>query len=167
MQKRPSRPMMVLDIAVPRDVETTVEQIPGVTRCDIDDLQMVAGNSTLLRRQQIPHVEEIVEIENDRFLQWFRSIGVEDTICSLRRKADEIRDSELARLSSLLPELDQESWQVVEKFADSLVNKLLHDPTVQMRESQGTRDGVDHGEAVRKLFRLETQLARAAHEADR
>ncbi len=166
MQKRQSRPMMVLDIAVPRDVETSVEQIPGVKRCDIDDLQMVAGHSVSLRRQQIPQVEEIIQVENDRFLQWFRGIGAEETIVSLRRKAADIRDQELARLSNLLPELDQDSWQVVEKFADSLVKKLLHDPTIQLRDAQGTRDGIDHGEAIRRLFRLESQSSQPANEAN-
>lgn len=165
MQSRPHRPMTILDIAVPRDVETGVEDLPNVTRCDIDDLQIATSHSVSLREQQIPEVEQIVDHEVDRYLGWFRSIGAEDTISSLRRKADEIRKNELARLAGLLPDMDQESWLILEKFAEALVNKLLHDPTLMLREVEGTRDGLDHGEAIRQLFRLRDEVSESIDKA--
>jgi glutamyl-tRNA reductase len=167
MQQRPGQKMMILDIAVPRDVELAVEDIPNVERCDIDDLHISTGFSTQLRQRQIPQVEAIIQSEVDQFLQWCRGIGVETTVASLRRKADEIRMLELGRLAKLLPDCDIESWDVIEKFANSLVNKLLHDPTVQLRQLHGTRGAVDHGEAIRQLFRLELQRERELSEANR
>ncbi|MDG2012479.1 MAG: glutamyl-tRNA reductase [Pirellulaceae bacterium] len=155
MQARASRPMTILDIAVPRDVETSVENVANVTRCDIDDLQMAAAQSASLRQKQVPAVEQIVQMEMDRFLAWFRGIGAEDTIIRLRQKADEIRSHELSRLANMLPNLDDEAWHILERFADSLVNKILHDPTTKLRELEGTRDALDHGEAIRQLFCLE------------
>lgn len=166
MEVRPERPMMILDIAVPRDVETAVEEVPNVQRCDIDDLHMTTGESARLREQQIPQVESIIQSEIDQFIKWFRGIGVESTIVGLRQKADEIRNHELRRLASLLPEHDSSSWEVIERFAESLVNKLLHDPTIQLRHSQGTREALDYGEAVRQLFRLETDRVREAEKVD-
>lgn len=154
MQSRPDRSMMILDIAVPRDVEMSVEEIPNVDRCDVDDLHMTTGNSMRIRQEEIPLVEEIVTLELENYLQWFRSIGIESTVTSLRHKAEEIRSNELNRLSKLLPELDENSWEIVQKFSEALVNKLLHDPTVQLRQVQGTRAAIDHGEAIRELFRL-------------
>lgn len=155
MQSRPGRPMMILDIAVPRDVEMAVEEIPNVERCDVDDLHMTTGNSLRMREEEIPSVEEIISLELENFLEWFRSIGIESTVASLRQKAEQIRSNELSRLYKLLPELDEESWEVVQKFSESLVNKLLHDPTIQLRQVQGTREAIDHGEAIRQLFRLQ------------
>ncbi len=154
MQDRVERPMMILDIAVPRDVDMAVEDIPNVERCDVDDLHMTTGNSLKMRKEEIPSVEEIISIELENYLEWFRSIGIESTVASLRQKAEQIRSNELTRLGKLLPELDEDSWQVVQKFSESLVNKLLHDPTIQLREVQGTRAAIDHGEAIRQLFRL-------------
>jgi glutamyl-tRNA reductase len=166
MEVRPERPMMILDIAVPRDVEMAVEEIPNVQRCDIDDLHMTTGESARLREEQIPQVESIIQSEIDQFMKWFRGIGIESTIVGLRQKADEIRNNELQRLANLLPAHDPSSWNVIERFAESLVNKLLHDPTIQLRHFQGTREALDYGEAVRQLFRLETDRVREAVEVE-
>lgn len=155
MQVRPDRPMMILDIAVPRDVEMSVEEVANVQRCDIDDLRMTTGESISLRQQQIPVVESIIQAEVDQFMKWFRGIGIQTTISRLRKKADRIRFDELRRLAKQLPEHGASSWEVIEKFAESLVNRLLHDPTVQMRNAEGTRQALDYGEAVRQLFVLD------------
>ena len=167
MQVRPNRPMMILDIAVPRDVEMAVEEVANVQRCDIDDLRMTTGESVKLRQQQIPLVEAIIQAEVDQFMKWFRGIGIETTIARLRKKAERTRIVELQRLASLLPEHDLATWNVIEKFAESLVNKLLHDPTVQLRNADGTREALDYGEAVRQLFDLEVDWVQEAVEGDR
>ena len=154
MRNRSERGMMILDIAVPRDVEMSVEDVPNVERCDVDDLHMTTGNSLRMRQEETPLVEDIISFELESYLDWFRSIGIESTVSSLRQKAEQIRSNELNRLSRLLPELDENAWSIVQKFSESLVNKILHDPTVQLREVQGTREAIDHGEAIRQLFRL-------------
>lgn len=164
MQDRENRPLIILDIAVPRDVEPSVEKVPRVQRFDVDDLHLAMGNSARLRHQEIPRVEDLIHQEIDRFLHWFRSIGIESTITGLRQKTDDIRTSELNRLYDLLPDLSEESRDIIKKFADSLVNKILHDPTVQLRQHGGTHNAVDHGEAIRQLFRLPSQTDPASCE---
>ena len=157
MRQRPDRPLMILDIAVPRDVEISVNEIENVERCDIDDLQMATGKSMQLREDEIPLVDEIVRDETDRFLSWIRTIGIESTIISLRQKADRVRQQELQRLAEAHPELDQPALEILRKFSQTLVNKVLRDPTVNLRQVQGMRAAIDYGEAIRELFELEVE----------
>ena len=155
MRQRPDRPLMILDIAVPRDVEISVNEIENVERCDVDDLEMATGKSMQLRREEIPQVEEIIRAETDRFLGWIRTIGIESTVVSLRQKADRIRRQELELLAKSNPKIDSEAWEILHKFSQTLVNKVLRDPTVNLRQVQGMRAGIDYGEAIRELFELE------------
>ena len=157
MRQRPDRPLMILDIAVPRDIEISVNEIENVERCDIDDLQMATGKSMQLREDEIPLVNEIVRDETDRFLSWIRTIGIESTIISLRQKADRVRQQELQRLAETHPELDQPALEILRKFSQTLVNKVLRDPTVNLRQVQGMRAAIDYGEAIRELFELEVE----------
>ncbi len=159
MRERPDRQLSILDIAVPRDVDERVDHIPNVQRCDMDDLQIAAGQSVQSRELAIPKVEQIIEQEVDRFVAWFRSVGIEQTVAALRRKTEQIRESEWSRLMSLLPHLDPQTAQVIERFSQSLTNKLLHDPTVKLRQLEGSRSAVDHGEAIRELFGLTEDVA--------
>ena len=156
MSQRPEQKMMILDIAVPRDVDAAVEEIPNVSRCDVDDLYVSTGHSAALRKEQVPAVESIVHFEVNQFLAWLRSIGVESIVTHLRKKAESIRSHELSRLAQLLPDQGEEAWSVIDRFAKSLVNKILHDPTQQLRELHGSRGAVNHAEAIRELFRLHT-----------
>ncbi len=159
MDVRGGKPMFILDIAVPRDVAADVQEIENVERCDIDDLHMVTGQSAQLRENEIPQVESLIEQELDGFLRWLRSIGVESIISDLRKKTDEIRDQELKRLKKLLPELSSEQLEIISRFSNSLTKKILHDPTVQLRELHGTREGIGHADAVRDLFKLTIEPA--------
>lgn len=162
MQRRPDRKMMILDIALPRDVETAAGSISNVQLCDIDDLQMCTGQSIKIRESQIPHVERMIDFEVDRFLNWYRGVGIEETVGALRRKAESLRTNEVERLFGMLPDMDGDQAAIIEQFSRSLVNKLLHHPTTGLRDLQGTRSAVDYGEAIRELFQLET-----SHEAQR
>ena len=155
MMHRSDRPLAIIDIAIPRDVELEVGQVAGVTRCDLDDLQTAAGERAALREQQVPLVESIIRAEVDQYLCWFRSIGVESTVVALRKKAEAIRQDELKRLQAILPPLDEKSWAMVEKFSKSLSNKLLHDPTTRLRDLHGSRHAVDYAEAIRVLYSLD------------
>ncbi len=157
MQSRPDRSLAILDIAVPRDVDVTVDEVPNVWRCDIDNLQNVASDGMRSREAAIPEAEQIIELELDRFLDWYRGVGVEQTVVSLRRKTEEIRSGEFSRMLSLLPDLSDQTKQVLEQFSHSLTNKLLHDPTCNLRHLKGTRSAIDYGEAVRELFDLSTE----------
>ncbi len=171
MPARCGRQLMILDIAVPRDVEPTVDEIPNVIRCDVDDLYVATGNSASLRNQQVPEVEQLIESEFHQFVGWFRSVGVEPTISELRVKADGLRQTELHRLASLIPDVSESDWQVIERFSKSLTKKLFHDPTVRLRALHGTRSATNHAQAIRELFNLEfvdeSKFSSAAPSVDR
>jgi glutamyl-tRNA reductase len=154
MRLRPHQKLAILDIAVPRDVDETVDSIPGVWRCDIDDLQTTADQSIEARKSAIPDVEAIIRSEVEHFMRWLVGHSVEETVAEFRRKTEEIRDSEFQRLLSILPELTPETLQIVERFSHSLTNKLLHQPTLELRRLDGTLSAANHGEAVRDLSGL-------------
>lgn len=160
MATRSDRKMVILDIAVPRDVDESVDEIENVVRLDIDDLQTAAGSSHVIRSQQIPQVESIVELELQQFISWLRSVGAEPTIAELRKKNEEIRKRELTRLESLLPNLTDQEREILERFSKSLVKKILHDPTSQLRALHGTRNATDHAAAIRELFKLNMDLVK-------
>lgn len=155
MRKRPERKLAILDIAVPRDVDPTVEEIQSVFRCDIDDLHISTDHAARMRESQVPQVQTIIMEEVNSFLTWVRGLGVDSIVAGLHRKAESIRDQELARLSQLIPDLSDDQKSMIDRFSKSLVRKLLHDPIVQLRKSQSSREGVAHADAVSQLFRLE------------
>ena len=158
MRPRYARRLVILDIAIPRDVDVAVEEVENVWRCDLDDLQRSAGESLQARESAIPEVEVIVDFEVERYLKWLRGVGIERTVAALRKKTETIRSSELQRLIGLLPNLSEETLQVIDQFSRSLTNKLFHDPTAGLRNLEGSRSATNHGEAIRELFHLgETQ----------
>ncbi len=157
MLGRSDRSLFIIDIAIPRDVEITVQEIANVHRCDLDDLHMVTGELADLRKREIPRVEQIVRDEIDLFLRWYRGVGVESTLIALRKSAERTRGMELERLRHLLPHVDEKTWSVFERFSRSIVNKLLHEPTHRLRDLHGTRHAVDYAESIRVLFDLAIQ----------
>jgi glutamyl-tRNA reductase len=157
MMGRADRSLFIIDIAIPRDVEITVQEIANVHRFDLDDLHVVAGELADLRRREIPSVEKILRDEIDLFLRWYRGVGVESTLIAWRKSAERTRELELERLRHLLPDVDDRIWSVVERFSCSIVNKLLHEPTKRLRDLHGTRHALDYAESIRVLFDLAVQ----------
>ncbi len=165
IESRPQRPLTILDVAVPRDVDPQVASLANVTCCDMDDLQVATGQAVELRNEQIPLVEAIIEAEVDHLLAWLRSVGVESVIAQLHRKAEKIRASELDRLAALLADQDRPAWETVERFSRALMKKILHDPVVQLRQQSGSRKVVDSVAAIQELFQLDA-LSESIREDD-
>ena len=153
MATRPERPLICIDIAVPRDVDPSVRDIPGVRVFDVDDLQDRAGHGMAERRAAVPRVEAIIEEEVAEFERWRRTLRVEPLVRELRQHADTIRRRELDRALRRVPTLDDGARDQVERLSISLMNALLHEPTRRLRD-----DGND-GDAkrVRELFGLSTE----------
>ena len=151
---RQGRPLCVLDLAVPRDVEPAVAQLENVFLYDIDDLQTVAAHATVRRREQVPAAERIVEQETDLFWAWYGGLGVVPVIKELRGRLDGLRATELGRALQRLRHLSPEDRAQVEQFSEALLNKLLHQPTVALK--QAAEEGRAYGllEALRRLFGL-------------
>jgi glutamyl-tRNA reductase len=155
MAKRRGRPIFFVDIAVPRDVDPAVNEIEGCYLYDVDDLERVVEESVAGRREEAVRAEAIVSEEAQRFREWQLSLDVVPAIASLRALAESIREDELARAEGRLGSLSPSQRRAVESLTAQIVNKLLHPPTVRMKEAAAAADGVLYADAIRHLFALE------------
>ena len=155
---RRERPVFFVDIAVPRDLEPAINDLPGCYLYDIDDLQRVVSESADGRTEELDRAEAIIADEAEQFRAWQRSRDVVPAITSLRELAETIRAQELARAEPRLGALSPRERRAVESLTTQIVNKLLHLPTVRLKEAAaaptGAADGVHYAEAVRHLFGL-------------
>jgi glutamyl-tRNA reductase len=154
LRSRRGRPILLLDLAVPRDVDPALASIDGCFLYDIDDLEAVVETSLSGRRAEAVRAERIVAEEADRFREWQASLAVVPAIASLRARAEAIRMAELARAESRLGRLAESDRRLVEAMTAQIVGKLLHLPTVRMKEAAVSADGVVYAEVVRHLFGL-------------
>jgi glutamyl-tRNA reductase len=154
MRRRRGQPVFFIDIAVPRDVDPAVNEIEGCYLYDIDDLERVVAESVAGRREEAVRAEAIVSVEADEFRAWQLSLDVVPAIASLRERAEGIRRAELERAERRLGSLSPSQRRAVESLTAQIVNKLLHKPTVRMKEAAAAADGVLYADAVRHLFDL-------------
>lgn len=155
MRMRRNRPLFLIDIAVPRDVDPAVGELANVFLYDIDDLQRVVAANLEQRRREVPHVEAIVAQEVADFWAWFRARDVVPTIVNLRQHVDGIREAELAWAMSKLDGLSEQERNVVLAFSQRLVNKILHRPTVRLKEHADGPEAYLYTEALRDLFGID------------
>lgn len=155
MARRPERPLLIIDIAVPRDVEPEVGALPGVHLYDIDDLQSMVERNLAERQAEIPRVEAIVAEEVATCMAWFRALDVVPTIVELRRRADAVRQAEVERALRRLSGLSDEEREVIQALSKRIVNKLLHEPTVRLKQHANGHSGFYYTEAIRELFGLD------------
>jgi len=156
MRARPGRSMVLIDIAVPRDLSPEIASVPGVTLYDIDDLERVVEVNRSERMTEAERAEAIVLEEAARFTAWRRGLVVTPTIASLRSHAESIRSREIDRMNGWFTSLSDDDRRRVEQLTNSIVNKLLHEPTVRLRDAAGAGEGVEHVETIRHLFGLES-----------
>ena len=154
MPARRGRPLLVVDVAVPRDVDPGVGLLPGVTLLNMDDLKAFAEAGVAERRKEIAAVNTIIEEEVDRFLEATIQRQVAPLIVALRDRAETLRTAELDRYRVRLKGLDGRQWGAVEAVTQGLVAKLLHEPTIHLKESAGSARGEELAEALRLLFDL-------------
>jgi glutamyl-tRNA reductase len=133
MSTRPARPLFIIDIAVPRDVDPNVTELSRVHLHDIDDLQGQANDNVRERESEIPQVEVIVDEEVLQFLEWLASLDVVSTITTLRDQIDQLRWRELERLFNRL-DLDERERELVATMSHRLINKILHEPTLRLKK---------------------------------
>ena len=151
MESRPERLLLIVDIAVPRDVDAAARNVANVHLFDIDDLQAAAEANLEARRREVGAVEAIVLDEAARFQTWLEAQGVAPTIATLRRRAEAIRTAELQRTLARLPDLGQAERKRIEAMSEAIVKRLLHEPVTRLRQSGTER----HVEALRELFGLD------------
>ncbi|HEV8305691.1 MAG TPA: glutamyl-tRNA reductase [Gemmatimonadales bacterium] len=151
---RSRRPLCILDLAVPRDVDPAVAQLENVFLYDVDDLQTVAAQATARRRDEVPAAERIVEEETDLFWAWYGGLGVVPVIKEFRGRLEQLRAAELERAMRQLGHLAPEDRARVEQFSHALLNKFLHQPTIALKEAAEQGRGYGLLEALRRLFGL-------------
>jgi len=154
MRRRKSRRLLFVDLAVPRDLDSAIGELDGCYLYDIDDLEAIVVETLSLRRREAERAEAIVAAEAEKFHEWHASLDVVPAIASLRARAEEIREAELQKAEALLGRLDESQRRAVEAVTAQIVNKLLHQPTVRMKQAAVSADGVLYAEAVRHLFGL-------------
>ncbi|MGA2191772.1 MAG: glutamyl-tRNA reductase [Nitrospirota bacterium] len=152
IKERKNRPVFLIDIAVPRNLDPDINKIDNVYLYDIDDLQSVVESNIKERHREAELAEEIIEEEIDTFLAWLRSIDVVPTIVAIREKAEAIRLAELERTLPRLGELNEKQKKSIEGMTQAIVNKLLHSPLVALKDSAGNPEGSSHIETARVLF---------------
>jgi len=154
LRARRGRPVLIVDLAVPRDVEPVLGTIDGCFLYDIDALESVVAATLEGRLSEAVHAERIVSEEAERFRAWRASLAVVPAIAALRAHAEEIRAAELARVEGRLGEDERD---VVDRVTAQMVNKLLHLPTVRLKEATIMADGLLYAEVVRHLFGLDEE----------
>jgi glutamyl-tRNA reductase len=154
LRGRRGRRLLLVDLAVPRDLDPEIAELDGCYLYDIDDLEQIVAETLSGRRREADRAEGIVAAEAEKFHEWHASLDVLPAITSLRARAEEIREAELLKAESLLGRLDDSQRSAVEAVTAQIVNKLLHLPTVRMKQAAVAADGVLYAQTVRYLFGL-------------
>jgi len=158
MQLRAGRSLLLIDIALPRDVEPAVATLPGVHLYNVDDLQVEVKRGISLRMQEVEHVQAIIAEEVAAFQRWFASLSIVSTISDLRQRAEDLRQQELARtVRQLAPHLSERETAAIQELSTRLVNKLLHIPMLRLKDAAAAGQGHTYAEALRYLFDLKDQ----------
>jgi glutamyl-tRNA reductase len=154
MARRDGRPLLIVDIAMPRDVDPTAGDIDGVTLLDMDDLRRFVDAGLAERHREATRARVVIEEELTRYRSLTTAREAAPLVTALRDHAESIRQSELSRLDNRLARLDDEQRAAVEALTKGIVAKLLHDPTVRLKDASGTAKGDRLAEALHDLFDL-------------
>jgi len=154
MQQRADRPLMLVDLAVPRDIDPAVKMLRGVQLFDVDDLRHSVDTALMARQQEVPHVEQIIE---ELLLEWqqqFQALQIRPVVVELRQKAEQIRQRAVARTLRHLGEVDNQTADQLHYLSHALVNQLLHEPTLHLKRQAGQQQADLYTNVVSDLFGL-------------
>lgn len=158
MVLEPSQPLMLFDISVPRNVHTDVNELAHVQAFNVDDLKAVVAQNYESRRKMAQEAEKILDEEVEAFDIWWRSLETVSTISCLRNKVETIREQELEKaLSRLGSEFAEKHQEVIEALTRGIVNKILHDPMVQLRAQQDVEARRRCMQTLQMLFNLDAE----------
>ncbi len=152
---RPERPLLIVDVAIPRDVDPSVRDLAGVTVLDLDDLRAFARAGLEDRRREVARVHGIIDEEVREYLADALARQAAPTIAALHARAEDVRRGEMERLRARLDGLDDRQRDAVEMLTRGIVAKILHEPTVRLKEAAGTPRGERLADTLRALFDLD------------
>jgi glutamyl-tRNA reductase len=156
---RLGRPLVMIDLAVPRDVEPGVRDCPGIALYDLDDLQRAVAENMSVREAETQEARRLVREEVERFERWLEGLDVVPTISALRRRGDEVVKQVLRENEARWESLSEADRERVEVMARAVVSRLLHEPTLRLKGAAGEHASYRYVHAIHELFGLETALA--------
>jgi glutamyl-tRNA reductase len=165
LRSRKNRPMFLIDISDPRNIDPAVGTLDNAYLYNIDDLQGHVDMNVEQRLREALKAEDIVRAEVPSVVMWLKSLEVVPTIVALRRKADEIRRVEIERILAKLKELSPRQRELVEELAAAITNKLLHSPLIALKAEADSPNGSLFAETAQRLFDLEKELDRISKES--
>ena len=154
LKERGDRPLCILDIAVPRDVDPAVGALSNVFLYDLDDLRTVATANIERRRDEMPAVEEVIAPEVEKYWEWLAGLAAVPVLRTFRTEMDRLREAELAEAMRKLEHLSSRDREAIEHFSRALMNKFLHEPSVRLRAAAANGRGLGVVDALRYLFDL-------------
>jgi glutamyl-tRNA reductase len=157
IEARGDRPLCVLDIALPRDVEAAVGDIDNVFLYDLDDLRAAAAANLEQREEDVPAAREIIAVEVQKFWDWVAGLAAVPVVREFRDEMDKLRSAELAAALRRIGPLSPEQADAIEQFSKSLMNKFLHEPSVRLKAAAANGRGLGVVDAARYLFALEAK----------
>jgi len=153
MKERKQKPVFIIDISVPRNIDPEINDLDNVYLYNIDDLQGVVDANMFERQKEAEKAEKIIEEEIETFLKWQLSLDSVPTIIALREKAEEIKKQEIDRLLNKIPEIGEKEKKAIEYMAAAIINKLIHPPTVALKEDSEDKDTIIA--TIRRLYGID------------
>jgi glutamyl-tRNA reductase len=155
IQERKNKPIFFIDIAVPRDIEPDVNDLENVYLYDIDDLHVVVSANMKEREKEAENAMNLISHEVTKFNNWIGSLDAVPTIIEIRKKAENIRKQEIERTLKKLPHVSEDDKQLLRQMSSSMINKILHKPTIKLKQKTQSEDGHVYLKAIRHLFHLD------------
>jgi glutamyl-tRNA reductase len=157
MAEREARPLVLIDIAVPRDIEPGCRELAAVSVYDIDDIQQIVERNAGVREAEATRAEQIIEDELDRFQKWLASLEVVPTIAAMRERGDEVVRRVLAENENRWENLTDADRARMELMANAIASRILHEPTRRIKRAAGSDDAYQYVSAMRELFGLDVE----------
>ncbi|WP_311079524.1 glutamyl-tRNA reductase [Paenibacillus polymyxa] len=167
MKRRQSRPLFMIDIAVPRDLDPAIGELQNVFLYDIDDLEGIVESNLEMRRTEATKIEHMIGNELSEFYQWLKTMGVRPVIRALQEKAESVHQDTLESLFNKLPELDERQRKVISRLTKSMLNQMMHDPINRVKELAVQKQGNEALDMFSHIFALEDRLDDAAQKVDK
>jgi glutamyl-tRNA reductase len=159
LHKRKARPLFMIDIAVPRDLDPEISELTNVFLHDIDDLEAIVESNLSERSQEVTKIEAMILEEKLVYEQWYKTLGVSPVIQALQHKSSLIHEETMDSLLNKIPDLDEREIKIIRKLTKSIVNQMLRDPILRIKEMSGERHADEALEMFTKIFALEEQIA--------
>ena len=155
IHKRKNKPIFFIDIAVPRDIEPDVNNLENVYLYDIDDLQVVVSANIKEREKEAENAMNFISQEVTKFNNWVGALDAVPTIVEIRKKAENIRKQEIEKTLKKISHLSEDDKQLLRQMSSSMINKILHKPTIKLKQKTQSEDGHVYLKAIRHLFHLD------------